>query len=164
MMLALLIALAATDAPSLQRQNRQDTIYTLRGSSEALNDFQKRVKSTWTGGAALDADPSDGVLTYWAYSDRTAAESRALMIPAFLSGLQMGFEEYKEAKQFPSERERLDQAAVKCGMKTDPFFVTPKKSVEITLPPGADFALRSCLADGARPLPVTTPRQGQTAN
>jgi hypothetical protein len=78
-----------------------------------------------------------------------------------MSGLQMGFEEYSEVKQFSSERGRLDQVLVQCGVKTDPFFVTPEGTVEITMPSDADNRLRACLTNGVRPLLVTNPRQGR---
>jgi hypothetical protein len=165
-MLAILMSLLGADAQNLERRDRQETIYTLRGSAEALAAFKKNVGTDWTGGAVIDADESDGALAYWAYSDRTAAEARAFMVPAIMSGLQLDFEEYKEAEQFPAERSKLDRLAVRCGAKADPFFVTPKRSVEITLPSRANSVLRVCLADGLRldlEMPVATARQARAA-
>ena len=149
-------------ASALKRQDRQDTIYVVRGRKHALEDFHKNVGETWTGGTRIDADSSDGVLKYWAYSDRTAVESRALMMPAILGGLQLSFEHYDETKRFPAERRKLDQIAVKCGVDADPFFVSPKRSVELTLPDGAEPKLRACLSDGVRlvaQLPISIARK-----
>ena len=155
----LFLMLLGSDAPGLQRQNREDTIYVLRGE---LKTFHQKVGEEWTGGTVIDDDSSDGTLTYWAYSDRTAAESRAIMLPAIFGGLQMTFAEYQEAKEFPLERRKLDEVALGCGATIDPFFVSPKRSIEISMPDNADAKLRTCLLDGVRlqtQLPISVARK-----
>jgi len=147
------VALAApAQAPAeitLIRQNRQDSTYVVRGSTDALKAFHRQYGEPWTGGMVVDADPSDGTLTYWAYGDRTAAESRALMMPAIFSGLDLGVEEYQESRQFPGERASLDLVARRCGMTEDPFFLTPKRSVQMTARPLSDTQ-RKCLEEGVQ--------------
>ena len=132
----------------LLRQDRQDSIYVVRGGIQALKAFHKEHGKSWTGGAVIDEDPSDGILRYWAYSDRTASQSRALMMPAIFSGLDLGVEEYRESVRFPVERNALDKLAEKCGAKNDPYFLTPKRAVELTLSKAANPSLEICLRDG----------------
>lgn len=148
--IAMLLAPPLADAGRLQRQNRQDTIYVIRGKVSALTAFDAKFGAAWTGGTIIDGDPSDGMLTYWAYSNRTAAEARALIIPAIVSHLQMSFEKYREADQFPVERNKLDQVALKCGVETDPYFITPKRTVEVSFLDDVDAKSRKCLLDGVR--------------
>lgn len=164
----LLVAILAFNEPAseLQRQDRQDTIYVLNGEKSMLEAFAENVGADWLGGTSVDDDPSDGTLTYWAYSERTAAESRAFMMPAIMGGLKMDFAQYKEASQFPTERTKLDQVAIKCGFKTDPFFLTPKRFVEITMRDNASATQTTCLSEGVQldvQLPATVSRQNKDA-
>ena len=144
-------------AVTLMRQDREDTIYTLSGNREKLEVFRTNVGARWSGGTAVDADASDGKMTYWAYSKRTAVDSRAFIMPAMFGGLQLNIEDYSEAKWFPAERGRLDQVAVTCGIDADPFFVTPTGSIEIIDLNTIDAKTRKCLSDGAR-RKVNTPQ------
>lgn len=165
---AILLAVGtATAAPPvmLQRQTREDTIYVLKGSKAALERFRTEVGNQWTGGTLVTVGSKAGFLRYWAYSDRTAVEARALMMPAVLSGLMKGVVEYSEATAFPQERRRLDGIAVGCGATVDPFFITPNRSVELSLPADASKQSRACLASGqaTMAIPMVDARKRNTA-
>ena len=154
MIVAPLIALAAvvTSVATLERQDRQDTVSVLSGDQAVLEKFRAEVGDRWTGGELVEGRADEGVLYYWAYSDRTAAEARALMLPAIAGGLLKGIANYSDAVAFPTERLALDEIAVKCAAKSDPFFVSPKKTVELTLPHDAKPQLRACLSNGEAKL------------
>lgn len=162
------ISLAScAQAKSLERQDRQDTIYDVRGDPKALKQFHADVGLPWTGGTALDDDPSDGLLSYWAYSYRTAAEARALMMPAILGGLELEPKGYSESARYPVERKKLDEIALACGAKLDPFFVTPRRTVEVTRLEGVGANVNSCLLERVRAdaaMSITIPRQGSNKN
>ena len=151
----LLIAVAFTyssQPAKLQRQERQDTIYVVRGAPGALEAFRTKLGDNWSGGKFLSGSSKKGSLRYWAFSDRTASEAREFIMPAVFSGLQLKPEQYDEARAFPTERRVLDQIAISCGAKSDPFFIDPERDVELTTDVGSANSFRTCLRNQVKKL------------
>ena len=78
------------------------------------------------------------------------------MLPAIFSGLRLAIEPYDQLEEFPIERDQLDDIAIGCGAEFDPFFLTPLKSVELTVPEDTDPQLGRCLSYGLQGLGLTT--------
>ena len=127
------LAMAATAAVAkdIVRQQWQDTVYVLRGKSADLSEFHEKFGRPWTGGKVIDSDPSDGSISYWAFPERTASQSRALMMPAIFSGLELRIEDYNESRHSGLERRQLDTIVRLCSVGTDLFFITPLRTLEI---------------------------------
>ena len=150
MKLALLALIAVSSLPqasnlALERLSHDHTIYILSGESKSLESFHQRIAAQWEGGELIDADSSKGVYRYWAYSDRTAPQSRAFMMPAIFSGLKLDFQAYQENVEFTAQRSALDELSLECGAISDPFFITPTGEVQITVEKATKPELQSCI-------------------
>ena len=158
----LAVSAAPGRAEEIARQDWQDTIYIVRGESSDLARFHQQFGQQWTGGKAIDADPSDGEISYWAFPERSAAQSRALMMLAIFSGLQLDVQDYKESELFSAERKQLDALLHECAVGTDVLFVTPVKTLEFRPTSQMTGSEVACLSEGARQrtkLTIEPPRE-----
>ena len=147
LLLASAPALSANDdgsAPALERPSHDHTIFILSGDPKSVADFHSEVGANWDGGALVEADEENGVYRYWAFAWRTARQSRAFLMPAIFGGLELEFEPYDDAVAFPDLRLKLDQVALSCGMRTDPFLIHPFGDVTIEQVPDDQHEAMSC--------------------
>jgi hypothetical protein len=129
---AALLLLIGETASTLQRQQRDDSIYIVRGTAAQLAQFQTNLGSNWRGGRLLTKDDDQGLYRYWAYSDRTASQAREFMFGAIQSGLFLDIVAYDERLSFRRERFALDGIATSCGLTRDPFFITPLGELKVS--------------------------------
>ena len=159
-MIGLLLAFAAQAsslaAPPFERADREDTIYELSGDPEKLAEFEQSL-AEWEGGELIYSDEEEGVYVYWAYSERTAGQAREFLIPAAMSGLQLGIFRFDEDVAFPEMRAAADSIAVDCGATSDPFFIAPNGKVQIPGRSQMEDAYLSCLQSGAERLMAEGP-------
>jgi hypothetical protein len=119
----------AIPATTLQRDMHDDTIYVVRGGADQLVRFENDVGLGWKGGRLLKKE--NGTYYYWAYPDRTAPQARELMFGAMASGLTLDVQDYDQNSWFPAARTTLDNIAISCGFRKDPFFVTPAGDLQV---------------------------------
>jgi len=136
-------AAAVTAAPTLERPEREDTIYVLHGDLKQLETFETAL-GEWEGGELIKKDPDAGAYSFWAYSERTAPQARQFIMPAAMSGLKLEVLEYDQATAYPQERTSLDEIAISCGLKEDPFFVSPTGVVQFRPGPQAAYEPVAC--------------------
>lgn len=151
-------ALAGVPVPTLDRPQRDETIYVLKGQITALETFHAEIASDWKGGELVSKDADKNTYRYWAYTDRTAAQSREFIMPSMIAGFELEFETYVQDAAFPSERVTLDVIATECGAKQDPFFITPLGELEFLAETNSDDGMHLCLIEKLEkselPLPI----------
>jgi hypothetical protein len=142
-------ALATVAGLPLERPEREDTIYVVRGEAEELEAFEEEL-GKWQGGELIDEDVDAGTYTFWAYSERTASQARQFLMPAALSGLQIDVLNYDQEYAFPEIRARADSIAIECGATQDPFFIKPTGAIQLFVSDDLGEDIRACLKGGLR--------------
>ncbi len=137
--------LAQTPAAELERERHDDTIYIVHGTRDQLARFDTDIAARWMGGKLLAKDNDQGAYSYWAFPDRTAPQAREFMFGAMSAGLALDILEYDERKSFPAERSTLDEIAISCGFRHDPFFVTPVGELKVTFSAVDGEQLANCV-------------------
>jgi hypothetical protein len=127
--LALVLQVSEPVQSAFQRQRQNHTIYMVRGSADQLKRFQSEVASSWKGGVLLADRSGPSEYHYWAFAQRTAPQGREFIFGSMMSGLQLDMETYEEKAFFPTERAALNDIVVSCSLKTDPFFITPRREI-----------------------------------
>jgi hypothetical protein len=127
--MAMLVQVSEPAQSAFQRQRQNHTIYTVRGSADQLKRFQSEVVSSWKGGVLLADRSVPSEYHYWAFAQRTAPQAREFIFGSMMSGLQLAMDAYNEEAFFPVERAALNEIVVSCALKTDPFFITPRREI-----------------------------------
>jgi hypothetical protein len=141
--MAAALLLCATPSIGAKPKDPLD-IYVVRGDSGQLERFQSEVGKGWHGGKLLDRLSSKTEYRYWAYPTRTAPEARIFMFGSMSFGLQLDFETFQETTYYPAERAALDGIASRCGLKSDPFFIEPDRTLLVDLP-NAEKEVTACI-------------------
>lgn len=148
---------AAAAPPTIERPEREDTIYVLHGATDELEAFTTRL-GDWEGGELIAKDLEAGTYTFWAYSERTASQARQFIMPAVFSGLVPEMLEYHQEAAFPQERAILDEIAIACRLNVDPFFISPSGEVEFRPPVQSDPDAIACAMESAKDAPLINAR------
>ena len=146
----------ATSSAGAQPKNALD-IYVVRGAADQLEQFQAEIGKGWQGGEFLQRLSSRIEYRYWAYPTRSAPQAREFMFGSMDYGLRLDFETYDDAKYYPNERVQLNAIASRCGLKSDPFFIEPDRTLIVNdrdLGTQGSSCVRTELNKGGMGMPV----------